>query len=327
MLCEGRSCVALGTKWSMDTCRIRHESGEMIDTSISTLVLPREARSESSGDAVAIIFLRKVNEGADSDKPELPMRIFTLGRFGLAMARHGLDVDSWKRKQAAVVLKCLVSQLGRPVHRERLIEWIWPNSDPERGWQRLKVAVSFLRSVLRKGGARENVVETIGQSYLLRRDAVWVDSEEFCNLVAAGWKFLDAGSTDDALKRFEDAESLYRGDYFEGEPYAEWCAQERERLREIHLELMRGIVRCHAERGNFAGAALTCQRALAKDPCRESFVRALLTNLVALERPEMAKMQFLQWRREIEENYGLEPTYETLRIYKRLIEANSGGAC
>jgi DNA-binding SARP family transcriptional activator len=325
-LCEGRSCIALGEKWGMSACRIRREGGEMVDAAISTLVLPQEARKVSESDTVALIFLRKLNSAADSDEPDLPMRVFTLGRFSLALAGHGLDVGSWRRKQSAVVLKCLVSQLGRPVHRERLIEWLWPNSDPERSWQRLKVAISFLRGVLRKGGAPSNCIETIGQSYLLRSDAVWIDSEEFCTLVAAGRKMLDDGNWSEAQKRFEEAESLYRGDYFEDEPYAEWCAQERERLHEIHLELLGGMARCYAESGDFAEAAQICRTAIVKDPCRESFIRALLTNLVALDRPASAKMQFLEWRQHLDENFGLQPTGETLRVYERLLEGGNNSA-
>jgi two-component SAPR family response regulator len=203
---------------------------------------------------------------------------------------------------------------------------LWPNCDAERCWKRLKVAISFLRSVLRKAGAHPNAIETIGQSYLLRRDAVWIDSEEFCALVAAGWKFLGEGNQSEAQKRFEEAESLYRGDYFEDEPYAEWCAHERERLHEIHLELLGGMARCYAESGDFAEAAQVCRTAIAKDPCRESFIRALLTNLVALDRPASAKMQFLEWRQHLDENFGLQPTDETRRVYERLLEGGSGAA-
>jgi len=219
-LCDGCSCIAIGDKWSTAACRVRHDNGEVIDTAISTLVLSQDARKSAEGDAAAIIFLRRTDGTTNSEAPELPMRILTLGRFGLVLAGHGLDIKSWKRKQAAVVLKCLTSRLGRPVHRERLIEWLWPNSDPERAWNRLKVTISFLRSVLRKGGARQNVIETIGQSYILRRDAVWIDSVEFVALVAAGSNFLNDENWSEAQKRFEQAESLYRGDYFEDEPFA-----------------------------------------------------------------------------------------------------------
>jgi PAS domain S-box-containing protein len=320
MLCEGRSCMALGEKWKMGACRVRHKNGTMIPTGISTLVLPQEAREKNNGDAVAMIFLRNDISIEDNDTSGLPMRVYALGSFELALGGHGLDVKSWKRKQAAVVLKCLITQTDHTVHRERLIEWLWPNSDPDRCWQRLKVVISFLRNVLQAGGARPDIIETVGQSYRLRRDAVWIDAEEFVSLVVAGWECLKKGDRDEAQKRFEEAGSLYRGDYFEDEPYAEWCAAERERLREIHLEMLAGMARCHAESENFMEAARVCRTALASDPCRESFVRALLTNLTALDRPDWAKAQFLAWRRNLHENYGLQPTDETLQVYRQLLE-------
>lgn len=326
MLCEGRECLAIGSKWSLVSCRIRHKGGQMIAAGISTLVLPPEARQENEGDEVAVVFLRNGTGSDDLAPAPRQMRIFTLGQFGLAVAGKGLDVGSWKRKQAAVLLKCLVSQLDRPVHRERLIEWLWPDADPERGWQRLKVTISFLRGKLFEGGANKETIETVGQSYLLRRDAVWVDSDKFESTVTAGWEHLKEGNLPDAQDRFEEAEGLYRGDYFEDEPYAEWCALERERLREIYLELLTGMARCYAESGSFVEASWACRKALTIDPCRESFVRNLLENLVNLGRPDWAKAQFTAWRYRLAEELGLQPTDETLQIYHELIEGQPSNA-
>ncbi|MCP4386384.1 MAG: hypothetical protein GY798_34085, partial [Hyphomicrobiales bacterium] len=313
VLCEGRSCMVMGDKWAIDACRIRHKTGKMITAGISTLVLPLEAREETNGDAVAVVFLRSANRAAKDVAPVLPLRVFTLGHFGLAVAGEGLDVDGWKRKQAAVVLKCLVNNLDRPVHRERLIEWLWPDADPERGWKRLKVTVSFLRGKLSAGGAKEEIIETVGQSYLLRRDAVWVDSDAFESLVAAGSTSLRNGNRRDALGHFEEAKSLYRGDYLEDEAYSEWCAEERERLREIYLELLAGMATCYAEGGLWMEASQVCRMALSSDPCRESFLRVLLESLVNLGRPDWAEAQFTSWRHSLEAEYGLQPTQETLR--------------
>ena len=323
VLCEGRSCMAIGKKWAMAACRIRHKTGKMITAGISTLVVPPEAREDNSGDAVAVVFLREARGTGKDVPPVLPLRIFTLGKFALAVAGEGLNVEGWKRKQAVVLLKYLVSQLGRPVHRERLIEWMWPDADSERGWERLKVTISFLRGKLRAGGAREETIETVGQSYLLQRDAVWVDSDAFASLVAGGWGFLRIGKWRDAQARFEDAQSLYHGDYFEDEPYADWCAVERERLREIYLELLAGRAKCYAEGGLFLEASQVCRLALQSDPCRESFLRALLESLIKLGRPDWAEAQFTSWRRKLEEEYGLQPTHETLRVYRQLLADRS----
>ncbi|MFQ5624058.1 MAG: BTAD domain-containing putative transcriptional regulator [Paracoccaceae bacterium] len=320
MLCEGRECFALGRKWGAGSCKIRHRNGRMIRAAISTLVLPPETRTGDGGNAVAVVFLRPAEGTEDDALTEWPIRIYSLGNFGLAIAGKGLNVDSWKRKQAVAVLKCLVGQLGRPVHRERLIEWLWPNCDPELGWKRLKVAVSYLRGKLREGGIRKEVVETVGQSYRLRVDAVWVDADSFESVVAEGWEFLGNENPAEALSRFETAENLYRGDYFEGEPYAEWCAEERERLREIRLELLVGMVQCHAKRGAFLEASRASRTALCNDPCREVFIRSLIENLARLGRPDQARAEFAAWRRALRADYGLEPTEETLRVYRHLVK-------
>ena len=322
-LCEGRSCIALGKKWMIGSCQIRHRDGQMISAGISTLVIPLESREAIPGDAIAVVFLRKPGEANNQTEGTQRLRVFTLGRFGLAVSGAGLDVDNWQRKQALVVLKCLVGQPGRPVHRERLIEWIWPEADAKRGWQRLKVNISYLRAKLKEAGAPDNIIETIGQSYVLRKDAVWVDSVAFGSFVEAGRKLLNDGDWSDARERFEDAQSLYCGDYLEDEPYADWCAEARENLLEVYLEMLAGLVKCYSAADLFLEAAQACRTALLCDPCRESFLRALMENLVNLGRPDWAQVQFRTWRRKIDDEYGLKPMDETLRFYAELVNVRT----
>lgn len=319
VICEGRACIMGGKKWGIGNCQIRHKNGEMISVGISSLVMPKESDDVLGQGASAIIFLRKANDDVAQVSPEIPLRVFSLGSFGLAVTGNGLDVDSWKRKQAAVVLKCLVSQLDIPVHRERLIEWIWPNSDPESGWSRLKVTISYLRAELKRGGASTDIIETVGQSYLLRRSSVWVDSDVFCDRVVTGWDLLRDGNVEQALALFEEAESLYRGDFFEEEPYADWCAVERERLREVYLEMLAGLAKCYTQTGHFMTASRVCRVALSSDPCRENFVRILMESLVKLDRADWARSHFISWRRTLDSEYGLQPTDETLQAYNKIV--------
>jgi DNA-binding SARP family transcriptional activator len=58
---------------------------------------------------------------------------------------------------------------------------------------------------------------------------------------------------------------------------------------------------------------------LANDPCRESFLRALLENLVNLGRPDWAEAHYATWCRSLDEEYGFQPTHETVQVYQRLI--------
>ncbi len=316
VLCQGAACLKDGEMWGIGRCQVRHKNGEMITAGISSLVLPAEARTDPN-QTVAILFLRKSYSdiGLVSNAP---MRVFTLGHFGIAYGGRGLETDAWKRKKAVSVLKILVSNLDRPVHREKLIEWIWPDADPVSGWQRLKVTISSLRAELRKGGVNPEIIETVGQSYLLRQRNACVDSDVFCQIVASGWGDLRAGNLELAKTKFEEAEDLYRADLFEDEPYAEWCSVERERLREVHIELLSGMAKCYLETGHYLTASRVCRRALKTDPCREGFVRILMDCLVKMGHPDWARSHFVAWRDELEKEYDLQPTDETLRAFSRL---------
>ncbi|MCP4319197.1 MAG: hypothetical protein GY789_25210 [Hyphomicrobiales bacterium] len=320
--CVGKSCIALGEKWSTTACRLRHKHGNMVPAGFSTMVVPQDARESSNGDGVAVVLIRTSNTGETENAIVQPLRIFTLGHFALALAGAGLDVDNWKRKQAATLLKILVSHVGRPVHRERLMEWLWPDTDPQRAWERLKVMVSFLRGKLRAAGFDGELIETVGRSYLLRRESVWLDSETFAILVPEGWDLLRNGDTNQALTRFEEARDLCRGDYLEDEPYADWCAETRECLREFQLEMLAGLAQCYGEQKKYTEAAQVCRTALFRDPCRESFIRCLMENLAALGRTDWAESQFRSWRSELSEEYGLEPTRETLQLHDRIVSAS-----
>lgn len=316
--CEGMSCFGRGEFWSVESCRLRHKDGASVRASISTLVVPNA--DASRGEAVAVVFLRDATPTPNNRPTSLPLRIFTLGHFGLTVAGRGLAVDKWKRKHALALLKCLIVHLGRPVHREFLIDFLWPDAEMERGWERLKVTVSYLRGQLRAGGLRDDaVVETVGQSYLLRRDAVWVDADVFEQLTAEGWQLKNQGEFAEAVARFEGAKRLYRGCFLEDDPYEVWCAEERARLHEIYLETMIGLADSHAEQGNLFEAAQVCRAVLYKDPCRESFQQRLFQHLVHLGRPDWAERQFNSWRQTLADDYGLEPTPQTMRLHRQLL--------
>lgn len=322
-MCEASLCFGRCQPFAAQSCHARHKDGSRVPVSISTLVVPQEAKC--AGATQAVIFLRAHEDIQSRPLPEQPLRIFTLGRFGLAAQGRGIDVEKWRRKQSLTLLKYLVTQLGRAVHRERLIESMWPEAEAEQGRERLKVTVYFLRRQLRTCGVRENILETVGPAYLLRREAVWVDAEAFEKLIAEGSSHQRRNRPDEALRCYEEAQCIYRGDFLEEELYADWCAEERERLRELYLEVLARLGECYGARGDHARAAQVCRTALVREPCRESFHRALMEYLVRLDRPDWAVAQYSRCRRTLMDELGVEPMPETLRLYRQIVEATKTG--
>ena len=322
--CEGARCFRTFRTFDAPACSVRHKDSEWVPVSLSTLVMPKQARSLKPHSAVAVVMLRSDRKEESQSLPERPLRIFTFGHFSLVAKGNELSIEKWQRKQAVTLLKFLVAHLGRPVHRETLIEFFWPEIDADRGWKRLKVTVHFLRQQLRAAGIDDNIVETVGKTYALRRDTVWVDSVAFGRCVTEGVKLQRRQQWDKALHSYEEAQHLYRGDYMEEDIYADWCAAEREQLHEIYLEMLAGMADCHAANGRYAEAVQVCRTALVRDPYRESFHRTLMEYLVRLGRADWAMDQYHRCHRLLADELGVEPMHETQRLYRKILERYGG---
>lgn len=324
--CEGARCFQHGQPFAVPACRLQRKGGQWISAEIGTLIMPREVEALPKGAPAAIVFLREASMAHRQPRVSRTLRIFTLGRFSLAVGEHGLAIETWRRRQALTLLKYLVVFQGHSVRRERLCDCLWPEADEAEAWGRLKVTLSFLRRQLRAAGMPKDIVETVDKSYVLRRDSVWVDAVEFEKLVSEAAVAAREGRTEDALLLFEDARRLYRGDYLEEDLYADWCAEERQRLREIYLEMLAGMADCYAACGRLAEAAQVCRTALCCDPCRENFLRSVLVHLVDLGRPDWAEADFNHWRRVMAEDMGMELTAETEQLHQELIEKANAAA-
>ena len=320
--CEIYNCFLNHQPFGAGGCRIRHKDGNWVTVNLSSLIMPDQPLSSDGGSVVVIVFFRNLEMQPDSPPLGQKLQIFTLGRFYLAFAGQQIPIAKWKRKQAVTVLKYLVAHLGRPVHREILMEFLWPDGDQRRTWERLKVIIHSLRHELRAAGLPEDIIETTSESYALRREVVWVDSSVFELSVAEGKALQYQQQWDSALHRYEHARHLYEGDYLEEDVYADWCMVQREQLREIFLSLLAGMADCHGELGHYSEAAQVCRTALVFDPGRESFYRALMEHLVHLDRADWAIAEYQKCQKFLKREFDMEPMPETERLYRQILKTH-----
>jgi DNA-binding SARP family transcriptional activator len=324
--CEGVRCFRRYQPFAASSSYARHKDGGWVPVNLATVVTSKRVQSSHDSSVLAVVFLR-----GSEEKQHLPLlgrtlQIFTFGRFGLAAGGSSLAVEKWDRKQSVTLLKFLVAHLGRAVHREVLIDWLWPEANERSGRERLKVTVYALRRQLRAAGMSGTVVETAGEAYILRREAVWVDAEVFERCVDEGSAQQRRGHWEEALQCYRDAQRLYRGDYLEEDIHADWCAEARDRLHEIHLEMLAGMAECHAACGRYGEAVSVCRSILVDDPCRESMHRALMEYLVRLGHNDSAVAQYRHCQRVLARELGVEPMAETYRLYRQIIAGEAGAA-
>lgn len=322
--CVGRQCLARQQPYAVQSCLALHRDGRRIPLGIiSNMVVPTGDGAARSGASAAIVFLRPKQDTSHTRPLEQPPRIYTLGHFGLVLNGRQVVVERWPRKQSLILLKYLVTHRGVAMHRERLMDCLWPEVDEDKARQRLKVTVYFLRHQFRAACIDGDLIETSVDSYMLKSEAVWVDADAFEGLATLGVELEREQRWDEALHCYEDALATYRGDYLEEDAYADWCAAERERLCEIYFEMLERMVRIYAKQGRYAIAAQTCRTALVREPCREGFHRTLMNCLVQLGRPDQALAQFRRCEQVLARELDVAPMPETLRLHRQILEDRS----
>jgi DNA-binding SARP family transcriptional activator len=212
---------------------------------------------------------------------EVPAELRVLGGFDLRLAGRELD---WSRlrPRARTTLRLLALHEGRPVHRETLVETLWPDLSAAAGMHSLQVAVSSLRRFLDPGAARgeSELLARAGDTYQLSLPAgSRSDLAEF-EACLREWRELraapGAAAAADRAAALRRAMVVYRGDLLPEDGPAEWVVRERDRLRHDAAEAATALGAAEFAAGDPATAARVLERALRIDPFRDPAWRLLI---------------------------------------------------
>ena len=198
------------------------------------------------------------------------------------------------------------------------MEVFWPESSPKASRNSLNVAIHGLRCVLKKALDVPVIVYSDG-TYRLHPDVrLWLDIEEFDKLVERGRLHEDVGETDQATAAYEFATGLYRGEFLADDPYDDWAALIRERLRLAYLDTLGRLSNLHFNAGRYAQSAHLCRRIIEQDPCREDAYRRLMRCYSRQGQPHLALIQYRVCVRALESELGVEPDLATVKLHNQL---------
>jgi len=316
--CDGSRCVQMAQPFNATACLVRNKEDSWVQVHIESVVLTQLTQEQTNDSVAAVVFLKSDKTESKEIEKQI-LQIFTFGRFGLAVGGDAVSADVWNRKQALTLLKLLLTRSGRAVHRDVLIEKLWPDADEHSGRERLKVTIYALRRSMRAAGLSGSILETVGKAYILRHEAIWMDATAFENFNAMGSTHLSQQKWEEAIISYTEAAQLYRGDYLEEDIHMDWFTKERERLRELYLEMLTNLARCHSELGDYAKAVSVCHNVLTDDPCRERIHSMIMEYMLHLGRTDAAVAQYHQCKLILARELGVEPCFEIEQLYKQIM--------
>lgn len=202
--------------------------------------------------------------------------ITLLGRFEVRVDGRPVPPARWPRRDCAGLVKLLALAPARVLHREQVIEALWPDVPLAVASPRLHKAAHYARKAL---GARDAVVLAGDTVRLCPGHDVHVDAAEFEQMAAAA-----AGGGVPAAKAVL---ARFGGPLLPTDPYEPWTGPAREHLDRLRRDLLRQAGDWHQllaldPADEEAHLALTRRHAEAGD--RAAALRQLDTLATALRR-------------------------------------------
>lgn len=245
-----------------------------------------------------------------------PPLVFTLfGGFALHRGGRAVEEEEWGRRVSMRLVRFLIVHGGAAVPEDVLFEAFWPDRPAEAARRSLQVAVSAARAVLDPAGAGGRL-DAHERSYRLAlRPGDLVDTELFER--AATGALADDGP--DRLTALRTAASLWGGDPLPEERYEGWSASWREHLVDLHGELLDAVAQACFAAGDPFGAAAAGRRLVELDPLSERAHRTLMVAFARSGRRGHALRQFLDCRRILIDELGVEPAEQTAELQREIL--------
>ncbi|WP_405111830.1 winged helix-turn-helix domain-containing protein [Micromonospora sp. NBC_01405] len=207
-----------------------------------------------------------------------PLTVRCFGGFRICLDGEPLN---WSplRPRARAVARILAMHAGRAVHRDRLLDALWPDTDPATATRTLHVALSSLRRFLDThlpAGEGESLLHRDGDAYLLALPpGSWCDVTEFRLALERASR---AGASRDprALDDLRVAVAAYTGELLPEDGPAEWVVAERETLRRQAADAAAQLAEAALAGADADPAVVTAARCVEIDPCHDAGWRLLI---------------------------------------------------
>jgi DNA-binding SARP family transcriptional activator/tetratricopeptide (TPR) repeat protein len=244
-----------------------------------------------------------------------PLDFTLLGGFEVRRGSWNADDSAWDRRVAQRLVRFLLVKRGSAVSEDLLLEAFWPDTPEPSARRSLRVAVSCARNVLDVPDT-PSVIEGSERTLALRlreRDSVDADRFEQAARAALG---ADGPERRSLLER---AVGLWAGEPLPEERYADWAAAWRESLTVRYAEVLAALVAaCHEDDDQLA-ATQAARRLVELEPLDESAQRELITAYARSGRRAHALRQFLECRRRLVDELGMEPAAQTVELQRRVL--------
>ena len=210
-----------------------------------------------------------------------------------------------RRRLALLAILATVQARGRGVGREKLVAYLWPEADADRGRHLLSDSVYRINQ-----SVGTEAIVAAGDELRLNPVALSSDVADFERAVEAGDR--------------ERAAALYTGPLLDGmflvdgTEFERWLDGERERLGRAYAEVLDGLAQAAEDRGAVTNAVGWWRRLAAHDRFSSRVALRLMQALAATGDSAAAVQHAAMHATLLRDELGVEPTAAVAKLAERL---------
>jgi DNA-binding SARP family transcriptional activator len=259
---------------------------------------------------MSLVTSRRSEDGA-SDGGSALVRLYLSGGFHAFRGDEAIPSALWDRHRAArTVIKILAMAPGHRMHREQVLEFVWPDVGLSERLNRLGKALHATRRVLEPDllpRAPSAYLKLEGELLSLHPVNVWIDADKFEFLAQSA---LESGS----LLALDAVNKAYGGELLPEDCYADWAMPRQDSVRTLYLDVLNELAAAREQAGQYRQAIGHVQEALSIDNTLEETHRFLI-RLYALDgKRDRALRQFGYLKEMLQRELSIAPTSETLAL-------------
>jgi DNA-binding SARP family transcriptional activator len=248
-----------------------------------------------------------------------PLRVSLLGGFQVDRADLVTPITQWQRRSAKTLTKLLATAPGHALHREQVLELLWPGSSVDSALNSFGKALHAARRALQPGllpRERSPYLLMVDSMVALDAEHVLVDADHFERLARDALRRRELGALESALV-------AYRGDLLPEDRYADWCAQRRDYLADLRVRLLLEAADLLEARGAYNESADRLRTLLQQDSTREDVHRRLMRLYTEMGTPDQAVRQFHACEEVLQRELDFAPQDETVAVYHDVLAHRS----
>lgn len=243
--------------------------------------------------------------------------IYCLGTFQVYY--NNQLIENWPSRKGALILKYLIMNRERQVHKEVLMDLFWPDSEEEAQRNNLNVAIYGLRQTLRNGNSSFSHILFQNDCYFLNQEqSIWTDYAAFSEHFKNAQRLDQQGQQKAAIQEYIAAEALYEGVFLPEDCYEEWTDSQRQSLQTAYLSLLDQLSSYYLQASDYPACIAICHKMLTADTCLEEAHVRLMRCYSRQGQHYLALRQYDRCAKVLEEELEIAPMPETIALHGQI---------